>query len=159
MIQQAIQKIVDGLHLTEQEAAAAMNVIMDGEATPAQIGAFITALRIKGETVDEIVGCARAMREKANRISTGRDAPRRYLRHRGRRSKYVQHIDDSCIRRRRLLAPLSPNTAIAPSRAAAAAPTSSKLSASASIFRLKLSGSVSSKWASVFSSLPNSTRA
>lgn len=69
MIQQAIQKIVDGLHLTEQEAAAAMNVIMDGEATPAQIGAFITTLRIKGETVDEIVGCARVMREKANRIT------------------------------------------------------------------------------------------
>lgn len=69
MIQQAIQKVVEGFHLTEEEAAAAMKVIMDGEATPAQIGAFITALRIKGETVDEITGCARVMREKANRIA------------------------------------------------------------------------------------------
>lgn len=68
MIQQAIQKVVEGFHLTEDEAAAAMQVIMEGEATPAQIGAFITALRIKGETVDEITGCARVMREKAYRI-------------------------------------------------------------------------------------------
>lgn len=69
MIQQAIQKLVEGLHLTEEEATAAMTVIMDGEATPAQIGAFITALRIKGETVDEIAGFAKVMREKADRIT------------------------------------------------------------------------------------------
>ena len=46
-----------------------MKQIMDGEATPAQIGAFITALRMKGETVDEITGCAEAMRENADRIT------------------------------------------------------------------------------------------
>lgn len=68
MIREAIRKVVDGQHLTEDEARAAMECIMNGEATPSQIAAFITALRMKGETVDEIVGCARAMRDKAERI-------------------------------------------------------------------------------------------
>jgi anthranilate phosphoribosyltransferase len=49
----------------------AMNEIMSGDATPAQIGAFITGLRMKGETVDEITGAARVIREKATRIDTG----------------------------------------------------------------------------------------
>lgn len=69
MIQSAIGKVVDGKHLTEQEAAEAMIKIMRGEATPSQIAAFLTALRMKGETVDEIVGCARVMRDEAARIS------------------------------------------------------------------------------------------
>lgn len=69
MIQQAIHKIVEGHHLTEAEAGAAMEAIMSGQATPAQIGALITALRMKGETVDEIAGFARVMREKADRIT------------------------------------------------------------------------------------------
>lgn len=69
MIQEAIHKIVEGIHLSEEEAAAAMETIMDGEATPAQIGALITALRMKGETVDEITGFAKVMREKADRIT------------------------------------------------------------------------------------------
>src|SRR5580704_6242993 len=56
--------------LTEHEAAQAMETLMSGEATPAQIGAFLTALRIKGETVDEIAGMARVMREKALRVRT-----------------------------------------------------------------------------------------
>ena len=72
MIQEAIRKAVEGVHLTEDEAAAAMEAIMEGEATPAQIAAFITALRIKGETVDEIAGCARVMREKAAKITPRR---------------------------------------------------------------------------------------
>jgi len=48
---------------------AAMNEIMGGEATPAQIGAFITALRMKGETVEEVTGAARIMRQKATRVN------------------------------------------------------------------------------------------
>ncbi len=69
MIRDAIAKLVDGHDLTDQEAAACMEEIMSGEATPAQFGAFVTALRLKGETVDEIVGMARVMREKALRVS------------------------------------------------------------------------------------------
>ena len=69
MIQEAIRKVVEKKDLTEAEAKAAMEQIMAGEATPAQIAAFITALRMKGETVDEISGCAQAMRERAVRIS------------------------------------------------------------------------------------------
>ncbi len=68
MLKQAIQKVVNRSNLTEQEMEAAMDVIMSGQATPAQIGAFITALRLKGETVEEITGAARVMRRKATRI-------------------------------------------------------------------------------------------
>ncbi len=70
MIQEAISKVVEGRHLTESEAVQAMESIMSGGATPAQIGSFITALRMKGETIGEITGCARVMREKATRIPT-----------------------------------------------------------------------------------------
>ena len=69
MINEAIAKVVNREDLSQAEMEAAMNEIMSGEATPAQIGAFITALRMKGETVDEIVGAARVMREKATKIS------------------------------------------------------------------------------------------
>lgn len=65
MIQQAIGQIVQGQALAEEEAQQAMSVIMEGQATPAQIGAFLAALRLKGETVGEITGFARAMRDKA----------------------------------------------------------------------------------------------
>lgn len=65
---QAIQKVAGGAHLTHDEAKAAMNVIMDGEATPAQIGSLLTALRMKGETADEIAGFAETMRSKANAV-------------------------------------------------------------------------------------------
>ena len=68
MLKQAIQTVVNGANLSEQEMEAAMEVIMSGEATPAQIGAFITALRLKGETIEEITGAARVMRRKATRI-------------------------------------------------------------------------------------------
>jgi anthranilate phosphoribosyltransferase len=70
MIQEAISKVVEGQNLTEEEATATMNEIMSGQATPAQIAAFITALRMKGETVAEISGCAKVMREKATKIRT-----------------------------------------------------------------------------------------
>ncbi len=69
MIQDAIRKLVDGGTLSEAEAAAAAEDIMTGEATPAQIGAFLIALRLNGETVDEIAGMAKVMREKALRVA------------------------------------------------------------------------------------------
>lgn len=68
MIKDAIQRVVDGKDLSETEASAAMEELMSGEATPAQIGALLTALRIKGESVEEITGFARVMREKAIKI-------------------------------------------------------------------------------------------
>lgn len=64
----AIAKLVDRVSLSESEAEGAMREIMDGAATPAQIAAYLTALRMKGETVDEIAGSVRVMREKATRI-------------------------------------------------------------------------------------------
>lgn len=69
MIKEAISKVVDGHDLSREEAAAVMSEIMSDEATPAQIACFITALRLKGETVEEITGCAEIMREKVTRIA------------------------------------------------------------------------------------------
>lgn len=69
----ALRKVVDKENLSEQEAWAAMGQVMDGEATPAQIAALVTALRMKGETVQEIAGFARAMRERAQRITPSAD--------------------------------------------------------------------------------------
>ena len=71
MLKQAIRKVADRLNLSEEEMEAAMEVIMSGQATPAQIGSFITALRLKGETIEEITGAARVMRRKATRIRVG----------------------------------------------------------------------------------------
>ena len=71
MIKEAIGKVVALQHLSEREMIAVMQEIMSGEATPAQIGSFITALRMKGETIDEIVGAVKVMREKATFIDTG----------------------------------------------------------------------------------------
>ena len=68
MIKEAIAKVVRGNDLTEVEMEKVMDEIMSGTATPAQIGSFVTALRMKGETVDEITGAARAMRAKAIKI-------------------------------------------------------------------------------------------
>jgi len=65
MIKEAIGILVSGRSLTVEEAASVMEEIMEGKVTSAQLGAFITALRIKGETADEITGLARVMRAKA----------------------------------------------------------------------------------------------
>ena len=65
MIRETIDILVSGRSLTFEQAAGVMEEIMSGEATPAQIAAFITALRIKGETVDEIAGLTSVMRAKA----------------------------------------------------------------------------------------------
>ncbi|MDY6892885.1 MAG: anthranilate phosphoribosyltransferase [Chloroflexota bacterium] len=68
MIKEALSKIVSGSDLTMAEAREVMTEIMQGQATPAQIGSFITALRMKGETSNEIAGCAQAMRENAVQV-------------------------------------------------------------------------------------------
>ncbi|WP_417917039.1 anthranilate phosphoribosyltransferase [Candidatus Electronema sp. JC] len=73
MIKEAIARIVTGQHLEEAQMTAVMQEIMSGQATDAQIGSFITALRMKGETIDEITGAARVMREKAAAVDTGID--------------------------------------------------------------------------------------
>ena len=70
MIQEAIKDLIAGADLGRAKTRAAMDQIMSGQATDAQIGAFLVALRIKGETMDEIVGCAQVMREKATPIAT-----------------------------------------------------------------------------------------
>ncbi|MEE8373658.1 MAG: anthranilate phosphoribosyltransferase [Dehalococcoidia bacterium] len=69
MIKEALAKVVSGNDLTMAEARDVMTEIMQGQATQAQIGAFLTALRMKGETADEITGCAQAMRESAVRVT------------------------------------------------------------------------------------------
>ena len=75
MIQQAIARLLERQDLSEDEAFAALGEIMRGEATPAQIGGFLVALRMKGETVAEIAGCARAMRASAIPVYSRRFGP------------------------------------------------------------------------------------
>jgi anthranilate phosphoribosyltransferase len=71
MIVDAIDKLVQGESLTNTEAAGAMEEIMDGAATPSQIGALLVALRMKGETEAEIAGLARVMRSRATPVEVG----------------------------------------------------------------------------------------
>jgi len=63
-----INQLMEGKNLSIKQAAEAMNLIMSGKATKAQIAGFITALRMKGETVEEITGCAQVMRDKATEV-------------------------------------------------------------------------------------------
>ncbi len=72
MIREAIAKVAAREDLTRAEMEAAMKEIMSGEATPSQIGSFITALRMKGETVEEITGAVRVMRAKAAKIDVNK---------------------------------------------------------------------------------------
>src|SRR5213078_456915 len=72
VIQQALARLLDGHDLTRDEARGTMAVIMAGEATDAQIAGFLVALRAKGETADEIAGCAEAMREHVLRVNPTR---------------------------------------------------------------------------------------
>ncbi len=78
-MQALLARLLDGHDLTRDEAREAMNTIMRGEATPAQIGGFLVALRLKGETADEIAGCAEAMRAHvlAHRLRAAGDLVRR----------------------------------------------------------------------------------
>lgn len=68
MIKEAISFVIQNISLSEAEMAECMTEIMEGRAADSQIGAFLTALRIKGETIEEITGAARVMRDKATRI-------------------------------------------------------------------------------------------
>jgi len=72
VIQQALARLLDGHDLSRDEARGTMTVIMAGEATDAQIAGFLVALRAKGETADEIAGCAEAMREHVLRVNPSR---------------------------------------------------------------------------------------
>src|SRR5690606_33455328 len=72
-IREVLNQVVAGEHLTREQARQVMDAFMEGKATPAQIGSLLTALRIKGETVDEITGFAETMREKAIRVEVKTD--------------------------------------------------------------------------------------
>jgi anthranilate phosphoribosyltransferase len=72
-VKESLQRVIDRHDLSRADARAAMNAIMLGEATPAQIGGFLVALRLKGETADEIAGFAEAMREHVVPVRPTRD--------------------------------------------------------------------------------------
>src|SRR5262245_33526216 len=72
-MQDALARLLDGHDLSRAEAREAMDSIMSGEASPALIGGFLVALRLKGETADEIAGCAEAMRDHVLSVSPKRD--------------------------------------------------------------------------------------
>jgi anthranilate phosphoribosyltransferase len=69
-----IGKVAEGKSLTREEAKDAFDIMMSGEATPSQIGGFLMALRVKGETVDEITGAVQTMRERMLRVAAPADA-------------------------------------------------------------------------------------
>ena len=73
MIRETIRKLVEGRNLSFKEAGEAMGEIMSGVATDAQIGSFLTALRLKGETIDEITALASAMRDYCHKINPSVD--------------------------------------------------------------------------------------
>ena len=72
-VQEALARLLDGHDLSREQARAVMNEVMQGDATPAQIGGFLVALRLKGETADEIAGCAEAMRSHVLGVRPRRD--------------------------------------------------------------------------------------
>ncbi|MBL8806552.1 MAG: anthranilate phosphoribosyltransferase [Rhodospirillales bacterium] len=69
-----LARVADGNRLSQTEAEEAFDIMMSGNATPAQVGAFLMALRVRGETVDEIAAAARTMRAKALKIAAPEDA-------------------------------------------------------------------------------------
>jgi anthranilate phosphoribosyltransferase len=73
VITRSLEKLLDGHDLSREEAREVMAQIMSGEATPAQIGGFLVALRAKGETADEVAGCAEAMRSHVLAVRPTRD--------------------------------------------------------------------------------------
>lgn len=73
MLKSYIQSVVDGRTLSRDEARQAMDIIMNGEASPPQIGSFLTAMRVRGETDEELAGFAEVMREKAIKVPVDSD--------------------------------------------------------------------------------------
>jgi anthranilate phosphoribosyltransferase len=73
-VREAIEKLVNRIDLSESQMIDVMKQIMTGEATPLQVAAFLTALRMKGESIDEVTGAARVMRDKAYRVQVGNGA-------------------------------------------------------------------------------------
>jgi anthranilate phosphoribosyltransferase len=69
-IQEAVAELIEGHDLRRKDMVSVMDAIMSGDATDAQIGAFLVGLRVKGETVDEIRGAAEVMREKSTKVKT-----------------------------------------------------------------------------------------
>lgn len=72
-MKELLKKVVDGVDLTRAEAAKAMDIMLEGTASPAMVAAFLTALRMKGETVDEIVGCTEMMKQKGGSVKLDTD--------------------------------------------------------------------------------------
>jgi len=91
MIQDALRKVGENESLSVEEAMAVAEEMMTGEATPAQIAGFLVALRMKGESVEEITGMAKVMREKALRVST--DGEVLDVVGWRRSQQHVQHLD------------------------------------------------------------------
>ncbi len=73
MIREAIARLIERQDLSRAEMAEVMNEVADGSVTPAQVGAFLAALRLKGETIDEIAGAAEVMRARVDRVEVHRD--------------------------------------------------------------------------------------
>jgi anthranilate phosphoribosyltransferase len=71
IIQQAIRLVMDRQHLSREIARSVMSEMMDGAATPAQIGSLLTAIQMKGETIDEVIGFAEIMRDKSSHVKSG----------------------------------------------------------------------------------------
>ena len=115
---------MDGADLAVDDAASVMRQIMAAEATPAQFGSFVTALRMKGETPEEVAGMATAMREVSLHVDPGTDVVDTCGTGGGREG-LVQRLDGGVVRscgRRRFR---WPSTAIEPCQARRAAPTCS----------------------------------
>lgn len=72
-MKELLKKVVDGVDLTRAEASRAMEIMLEGEASPVMVAAFLTALRMKGETVDEIVGCTEMMKRKGGSVKLDTD--------------------------------------------------------------------------------------
>ena len=74
-IQEALNKVLDKVDLKEEEMISVMTQIMEGQAKDSQLGSFLTALRIKGESIEEIAGAAIVMRDKAEKVKVATTAP------------------------------------------------------------------------------------